>query len=190
MLEPPQIEVLARIASGDVVCVVVGMVAGIIGGVPLTTEDVDIVPLQTPDNVERLLAVLRDIEAVPRLGGSLDGCDLLGPADHGFDTSCGPLDVYATIERGKSYADLVALSRGVTHIEDCFGDVARDDRYEHLRPLFPEPSSEHTPLRVLALEALYDMKRRSARPKDAIDLEYIGLSLDERPAVVHFVPKD
>lgn len=178
---------LARLAAGDVACVVVGMAAGIIGGVPLPTEDIDIVPLRSAENLGRLLVVLRDIDAVPRPpGGQLD--DLLEPADRSFDTACGPVDVYAAIDGGKTYADLVPISRGVTHIDHCHGGVCIGHDYEPPRPLVAA-RTDHPPLRVLELEALGDMKRRSARVKDQVDLEYIEMTLLERPAVVFRLPE-
>ena len=44
----------------------VGMAAAVLQGVPVTTWDLDVVHRRTSENVERLLLVLRDLEAVAR----------------------------------------------------------------------------------------------------------------------------
>ena len=53
-------EILRLLAVNDVEFIVVGMTAGVLQGVPVTTLDLDIVHRRSPDNVARLLrAVLR-----------------------------------------------------------------------------------------------------------------------------------
>src|SRR5688572_7423198 len=59
-------EILRALAANDVEFVVVGMAAAILQGAPLTTLDVDVVHRRTPENVERLLRVLRELGAVYR----------------------------------------------------------------------------------------------------------------------------
>jgi len=46
--------------------VVIGAQAAVIHGVPLLTEDLDITPARDPENLERLAAALRELEALLR----------------------------------------------------------------------------------------------------------------------------
>ena len=66
MVTKDSAEILRRLGDAGVEVIVVGMAAGILQGVPTTTRDLDIVHRRTPGNVERLLRVLRDIDAVAR----------------------------------------------------------------------------------------------------------------------------
>jgi hypothetical protein len=59
-------ELLRLLAEHEVEFIVVGMVAGVLQGVPLTTKDVDIVHHRTPENIQRLLTVLAKLKAVVR----------------------------------------------------------------------------------------------------------------------------
>ncbi len=64
--EPKSHEILLRLADAGVEAIVVGMAAAVIQGAPTMTWDLDIVHHRTKDNVERLLGVLEDIDAVAR----------------------------------------------------------------------------------------------------------------------------
>jgi hypothetical protein len=63
---PQYHDILTRLADEKVEAIVVGMVAGVLQGVPMMTWDLDIVHRRTPENVERLLRILQDIHAVAR----------------------------------------------------------------------------------------------------------------------------
>jgi hypothetical protein len=65
-VEPQYHQILFRLADAGVDFIGVGMVSAIIQGVPLTTMDLDIVRRRTPENVELLLRVLADLDAVAR----------------------------------------------------------------------------------------------------------------------------
>jgi len=60
-------ETLQALAHQQVEFIVVGMAAGVLQGVPLTTLDIDIVHRRTPENVARLLGVLSALKAVVRV---------------------------------------------------------------------------------------------------------------------------
>lgn len=64
--EPKYHEILLRLADGRVGGIVVGMAATVIPGAPTMTWDLDVVHHRTPDKVERLLRVLKDMDAVAR----------------------------------------------------------------------------------------------------------------------------
>jgi hypothetical protein len=64
--EPKYHEILLRLADAGVDVIVVGMAAAVIQGAPTMTWDLDVVHHRTRDNVDRLLGVLEDIDAVAR----------------------------------------------------------------------------------------------------------------------------
>jgi hypothetical protein len=57
------VETLRLLVRNKVEFIVVGMGAGVLQGVPLTTLDLDILHRRTPENVDRLLSVLRELQA-------------------------------------------------------------------------------------------------------------------------------
>jgi hypothetical protein len=60
-------EILARLAAEDVEFIVVGMTAGILQGVPVTTVDLDIVHRRTAENTRP-----KDLAVLPYLRATLD----------------------------------------------------------------------------------------------------------------------
>ncbi len=58
--------VLDALVRHEVRFIVVGGVAAVLQRVPITTVDFDILHDRAPDNVERLLAALRDLDATYR----------------------------------------------------------------------------------------------------------------------------
>jgi len=106
--------------------------------------DVDIVHSQSPENISRLLAFLKSVDAVyRRLDDSLiepKERDLSGKGNVLLTTRIGPLDVLAVIEGGRSYEDLLEHT------------VEIDFR-------------SHT-LQVLDLKMLIELKKNSTDPKD------------------------
>jgi hypothetical protein len=140
---------LARLAASGTDFLLVGGLAAVAQGAPLTTSDVDIVHLRTPDNVERLLAFLATIDARYRgrpagqvLQPSAEA--LLGDGHHLLATSLGPLDVLGAIEGGRGY--------------------------ESLRPDSVNLQVEGQSVRVVRLRTLADLKRDARSPKDRLVL--------------------
>jgi hypothetical protein len=74
---------LRALREGGVKFAVVGGLAAVLNGAPISTFDLDIVPARDEENLARLLRVLDSI------------------------TRCGPLDVLGTIGRGLTYEDLL-----------------------------------------------------------------------------------
>lgn len=101
-------ELIRSLVHARVEFIVVGGAAAVIHGAPLTTEDLDIVHRRTPDNVERLMAVLEQLDAFHR-------CDLahrhlkptavrlLGEGQVNLTTSLGPLDPLCVLSTGEGY---------------------------------------------------------------------------------------
>ena len=137
-------EILEGLLEAGVDFILVGGLAAVIQGAPVTTMDVDIVQSQSPENIARLLAFLTSVEAVHRrLDDKLiepKERDLSGKGHVLLTTRIGPLDVLAVIEGGRSYEDLLAHT------------VEIDFR-------------GHT-LRVLDLKTLVELKKTSTDPKD------------------------
>lgn len=148
--QPPDLTtLLARLAASGADFVLVGALAAVAQGAPLTTLDVDVVHRRDPENVDRLLAFLAEVDARYRgrpAGQVLrPGRDaLLGPGHQLLATSLGPLDVLGAIEGGRDYASL--------------------------SPETVELAVEGQRVRVVRLETLADLKRGSARPKDRLTL--------------------
>jgi hypothetical protein len=147
---------LANLAAAGVDFILVGALAAVAQGAPLTTHDVDIVHSRTPDNVDRLLAVLGALNA--RYRGRPSGEvirpareALLGPGHSLLMTDLGPLDVLGAIEGGRAYPDLV----GETIEIEVGGRRAL----------------------VLRLRTLVELKRGSTHPKDRYTLAILEETL-------------
>lgn len=145
---------LTGLAAAGVDFVLVGGLAAVAQGAPITTHDVDIVPRRTPDNVDRLLAFLRSIDA--RYRGRQDvlrptPSALSGGGHSLLMTDLGPLDVLGAIEEGRAFDDLVPHA-----IEITVGDQR---------------------IRVLGLSMLAELKRRSTHPKDRYTLAVLEETL-------------
>ena len=139
---------LELLLATNVEFVLVGGLAAVVQGAPITTFDMDIVHRRTEENVDRLLVFLADAGAryrnrqgppLPPSRGAL-----LGPGHSLFMTNLGPLDALGTIEGGADYDTLLPMSVVV--------------------------SVAGRPLRVLSLEAIVTFKRASSDPKDRLRL--------------------
>jgi hypothetical protein len=157
--QPPKFkEALEVIAHHSVGFVVVGGVAAVLEGAPISTFDLDIVHDRSPENVTRLLSALADLDARYR---DLTG-RVLRPEAHGLEgeghhlllTRCGPLDVLGRIGHGHGYQELIADSA-----TRQLGDVT---------------------IHVLGLEALIRTKLEAGRDKDRAVLDILRRTLEER----------
>lgn len=152
-------DALELLAAHAVEFVVVGGVAAVLEGAPISTFDLDIVHARTPANVERLLAALGAMNATYRDPGGLqiaptaDG--LLGPGHHLLMTTCGPLDV--------------------------LGQIGRSSDWTALMPLSAPRNLGTAEVYVLGLKGLIAAKEESARPKDLAMLPILRRALRESP---------
>lgn len=150
-------EILRLLAAGDVEFVVVGMTAGILHGAPVTTVDLDVVHRRSPVNVERLLRVLGDLDAVYRHDPRRlrpGESHLIGPGHQLLTTRLGDLDCLGTIDQDRGYDQLLDLTVEMK----LAGGLT---------------------IRVLSLPALIEAKERSGRPKDLAALPVLRATLDE-----------
>jgi hypothetical protein len=148
MASPSLESLLATLATSDVEFIVVGMLAAVAQGAPVTTHDLDIVHRRTPENVARLVDLLvNKLDA--RYRGRTDvlrpTAEILAGTGHSLlKTNLGPLDVLGAIEGGRDYDVLLPKS----HQIEISG-----------HPVF-----------VLGLETLIELKRGSTRLKDQLVL--------------------
>ena len=135
---------LEGLIESDIKFILVGGLAAVVQGTPVTTMDVDIVHNQSFENISKLLAFLKSIGAFYRRPDNKviepKEEDLSGTGHALFTTRLGPLDVLAVIEEGKAYEDLLEHT-----IEIEFRG--------------------HT-IRVLDLKMMIELKRISNNPAD------------------------
>ena len=146
---------LERLCEAGVEFILVGGLAAVAQGVPTATFDVDIVPRQTPDNLHKLLAALRSLDAHYRRS---DGkilrpreAELRSPGHNLLMTTLGPLDVLGTIEQGLDYEDLL--------------------------PKSIEIDAQGYQVQVLQLETMVALKRQSRHAKDRLMLPILEETL-------------
>jgi hypothetical protein len=125
--------------------ILVDGLAAVVQGAPFTTMDADIVHDQSSENIAKLLAFLKSVDAI-HLGPDdrvieANESDISGMGHALFTTRLGPLDVLAVIEEGKTYRDLL---KHTVEIE----------------------FRGHT-IRVLELKMLIQLKRTSKDPGDS-----------------------
>lgn len=155
-VEPQYHQILFRLADEGVDFIGVGMVSAILQGVPLTTMDLDIVHRRTPENVERLLRVLTDLDAVARSDPRRlrpNSTHLLGPGHILLTTRFGDFDCLGTIDAGRGYEDLL--------------------------PATVLLEFEGRTFQFLDLREILAIKRRTGRPKDLAAIPYIESTIDE-----------
>jgi hypothetical protein len=150
-------EILRVLIRNEVEFIVVGGIAAILQGSPLTTEDLDVLYLSTEENNRRLLESLGDLEAsyVDPAGRRIvpDASRLSSMRMHLLKTNCGRFDALRTVGKDLAYQDLVERTRVL--------EVAEFR------------------VRVLDLEAIIETKEHADRPKDRYQLLFLRQLLAE-----------
>ena len=136
---------------------IVGGLAGVMQGAPIHTQDLDILYSLQPPNPRRLLAALQKLDATfwddPR--NLRPGISHIESRGHKLlGTSYGRIDCLATIEE-----------------KTLFEDVRSDLDWMEL---------DGTPVRVLSLPRLIEVKKKLSRPKDQLALLHLQATLEER----------
>ncbi len=155
MASPSLESLLETLATSDVEFIVVGLLAAVAQGAPVTTHDLDIVHRRTPENISKLVDVLvNKLDA--RYRGRTDvvrpTAEILAGTGHSLlKTSLGPLDVLGAIEGERDYEALLPSSRRIE-------------------------ISGH-PVYVLGLATLIELKRGSTRLKDQLVLPVLEETL-------------
>ena len=150
-------EALDVLARHRVDFIVVGGVAAVLAGAPISTFDLDIVASRTPENLQRLLGALTEIDARYRdLTGRIlrpDLSGLHGPGHHLLLTTCGPVDVLGAIGNGETYDELL--------------------------PEVVERQLSGLRVRTLGLASLIRLKEAANRDKDRAVLPILRRTLEE-----------
>jgi predicted nucleotidyltransferase len=148
-------EILKVLVDHGVEFILVGGVAAVLEGAPLSTFDVDVVFLRRDENLPPLLDALRELDAryADPAGRHIvpDADKLANLHIHRLVTSMGALDVMETIGHGLSYADLL----GDTQVMEVAG----------------------VKVRVLGLETIILSKEQANRDKDRATLHILRRTL-------------
>jgi hypothetical protein len=151
MAEPLRLrQLLEQLVAAEIRFVLVGGLAVNAWGYIRATRDVDIVPDSSPDNLERLDALLAGLGGRVDVGGRLLDSNAISPFLKTGDrtlvvTELGRVDVLQGLPQIPSFAVLDATAT----------DVDMDG----------------LAVRVCSLDHLLEMKRASERPRDRDDLE-------------------
>lgn len=150
-------KLLEGLCAYKVEYILVGGLAALIQGTPISTMDVDIVHLQTDSNIQKLLDYLSSIDAIYRRPGNqvIRPCfqNLAALGHNLFSTKLGYLDVLAFVEGNKTYYDLLPFSK-----------IIEFRGYS---------------IKVLSLKKLIELKRESLSPKDKLRLSVLEETLSQ-----------
>ena len=153
-MNPSFREILELLNKYEVEFIVVGGVAAVIQGAPVTTFDLDTLVRIREDNAERLSGALNELDARYREHQSIvkpTKEDIMAGGHLLLHTRAGPLDL--------------------------LGYIGDKNRYEDMLPRSTELSMAVGTLRVLDLEELIRQKKESDRPKDRAMLELLEEAL-------------
>ncbi len=157
MMTPSFREILEILNKYEVEYIVVGGVAAVIQGAPITTFDLDTLVRVEDGNAERLLKALSELEACYREHQTPlkpTKKDVMAGGHMLLMTRAGPLDVLGFIGNGRRYEDLISVS---SEIGMTVGT-----------------------LRVLDLEELIRQKKILGRPKDRAVADLLEEALRSR----------
>lgn len=156
---PDFLVILRTLARHQVEFVIVGGVAAVLQGVPITTFDLDVVHRRESGNIDRLLKALEALEARYRTSGAAKRrparWHLASPGHQLLMTRRGPLELLGMIGAGRGYDELVGESYGV--------QVGRNLH-----------------VRVLSLPALIRDKQAIGRDKNQATLALLQRTLEEK----------
>jgi hypothetical protein len=153
-------EIFACLDRHAVRCVLIGGLAAVLHGSPLTTVDVDVCPEESPENLERLAGALRELDARIRTPDTAAGVSF--PRDAAFlkgvrmlnlSTRYGDLDLSFQPAGTSGFAD---LSRGALDVKIGTAKIA-----------------------VASLEDVIRSKQAANRPKDQRALPVLRQLLEE-----------
>src|SRR4030081_2839347 len=114
MQEGRLLATLRDLSKRDIEFIVVGGVAAVLIGAPVQTYDLDLVYSREPDNLERLLHFLREIEAIFRIQPERrlrpTESHLAAGGHMNLLTRYGPIDLLGSIGQNLQYSDLLPHS--------------------------------------------------------------------------------
>jgi hypothetical protein len=145
------------LAKYDVRFGIVGGLAGVMQGAPIHTQHLDILYSLHPPNPERLLAAAEELEAI----------------FWGEPRNLRPNLSHMT-SRGHK---LLSTRHGRI---DCLATMEEDTTFEDVVMHFDWMELDGTPVRVLSLPRLIEVKKKLSRPKDQLALIQLEATLEER----------
>jgi predicted nucleotidyltransferase len=150
---------LETLQNAGVEFILVGGLSAALHGVPVQTFDVDVVHRRTPENVDRLLPLLQDLDAIYRFQSARrlqpGRSALLSSGHQNLLTRNGPLDLLGAIGDGLGYEELLPRST-VVSIAPGVG------------------------IRVLNLETLIELKEQLGGEKDRAMLPLLRRTLERK----------
>ena|SRR5579863_1458050 len=150
---------LRAFSNGGIDFILVGGLAAVLNGAPVNTFDVDVVHSREAGNVDRILRVLGELDAVFRIQPERrikPNASHLASAGHlNLITRLGPLDILGTIGRDLGYQELIPHSVELA--------ISADLR-----------------IRVLDLETLIAVKEELGGEKDRAVLPILRRTLEEK----------
>ncbi|HWG37072.1 MAG TPA: hypothetical protein VN690_05085 [Terriglobales bacterium] len=134
-MEASPLALLQALCHSEVKFILVGGLSAVLHGAPLVTQDVDIVPSRAPANLERLLAVLGELDAAYRTRPELRPgiSHLASPGHQNLVTRHGWLDVLGTVGQGLGYEELISESEPVEVGAGLLVQVLSLERYIALK---------------------------------------------------------
>lgn len=154
-------ELLAALDRAGVEHIIIGGLAVAAHGYVRATKDLDIVPSPDAGNLERLAALLRDLDA------ELHGLGDLDPNEFPFD----PRDP-GQLAQGGNFVLLTRLGR--LDVLQWVSGIDADSAYPHLRRSAITAAVGGTPVLVCSRDDLIAMKRAAGRPRDLEDLRQLN----------------
>ncbi|HWC47320.1 MAG TPA: hypothetical protein VG448_00365 [Solirubrobacterales bacterium] len=145
---------LRHLGEAGVEFVVIGGVAVGFHGYVRATKDLDVVPAPDPSNLERLAAVLRDLDAELDGAGESEASELPDPLDAD------------TLGLGGNWVLQTRLGRF-----DVMQWIGDSELWGMLSPAALEVDLDGIRVRVASYEDLVALKRQAGRPSDLEDLE-------------------
>jgi hypothetical protein len=146
--------ILEELAAASVDYIVIGGVAVGFHGYVRATKDLDVVPAPDSQNLERLAAVLRALDAEVDGAGDFDADELPDPLDP---------DVLA---QGGNWVLRTRLGRF-----DVMQWQGENELWKMLAPAAPEVDLDGLVVKMVGYEDLVALKRQAGRPSDLEDLE-------------------
>lgn len=150
-------KLLQTLVEHEVDFILVGGLAGVLQGAPITTNDVDILYSLAAPHPARLLTALQTLNAHFRS----DSRRLIPDLSH----------------LNSPGHKLLATRLGVL---DCLGTIEETTTYEDVLPDTDEMVMGDLRIRVISLPRLIEVKRKLNRPKDQLALLQLVATLEER----------
>lgn len=138
--------------------IVVGGVAAVLSGAPVNTLDTDVLVERSPENLERLVAALVELDAIYR-----------DPAHRRIEP---------TVDRLKGLGQQQLITRFGPL--DVLGTIGHQRTYDELRSRTVEMPLRGRVVRVLELGAVIESKEEANRPKDLAVLPVLRETLAAR----------